>query len=324
MKPLIATLLTLSALLGSSATTVQAAAPQVKTQAPGFYRVMVGEVEVTALLDAHDPWPESVDVLFPSLSPEQKTQLRKTTLLQPQGDFSTLAFVVNTGKKLILIDAGGRGADAGYGKLFPNLEAAGYRPEQVDDVYITHMHPDHVYGLSEGDQRLFPNAVVHADAHELPQWQAAADKGNKTAQAIVAKIKPYLAAQRFKTFDGDTRFSPEFKAVASYGHSEGHSFYVVESQGQSLRFWGDFVVNDKVQFELPDIAPPSEKDVAHGVAQRRQEFSEAARSGTLIAGAHFAFPGIGRVRDLSGGKGEKFIWVPVDYALIAPTAAPAK
>lgn len=295
-----------------------AAAPMAKTQAPGYYRLMVGELEVTALLDAVDPWPEAMDELFPSLSAEQKASLRQHTHAQPSQDFSTIAFLINTGKKLILIDAGGGKSQPGYGQLFSNLKAAGYAPEQVDDIYITHMHPDHVFGLVEGEQRAFPNAVVHADAHELPQWQAAAAKGHKTAQAIVAKLAPYIAAKRFQPFDGDTRFSPELRAVARYGHTEGHSFYIIESRGQQLQFWGDFVVNDKVQFELPDIAPPGEKDAAQGIAMRRQEYAAAAGKAALIAGAHFAFPGIGRLRAL----GPNYIWVPVDYASVPSTTTP--
>ncbi|MDT9002241.1 MBL fold metallo-hydrolase [Paucibacter sp. APW11] len=306
------TMLALAAALPFASPLTHAAAPLAKTQAPGFYRLMVGELEVTALLDAVDPWPEAMDELFPALSAEQKNSLRQRTHAQPSNDFSTIAFLVNTGKKLILIDAGGGKSQPGYGQLFSNLKAAGYAPEQVDDIYITHMHPDHVFGLLDGEQRAFPNAVVHADAHELPQWQAGAAKGNKTAQAIVAKLAPYIAAKRYQPFDGDTRFSPELRAVARYGHTEGHSFYIIESRGQRLQFWGDFVVNDKVQLELPDTAPPGEKDAAQGIAMRQREYAASARSGELIAGAHFAFPGIGRLRAL----GSHYIWVPADYAAL--------
>lgn len=75
-------------------------------------------------------------------------------------------------------------------------------------------------------------------------------------------------------------------------------------------FWGDFVVNDKVQLEFPDVQPPGEKDSIKGVSMRKKEFADAAREGYVVAGAHFAFPGFGRVRDL----GDRYIWVPVDYA----------
>ncbi len=290
-----------------SAPTVEAAAPMAQTQAPGFYRVMVGSLQVTALLDANNVWPDNMDILFPKLSTDQRVELRKRTHLQEKVDFSTNAFLVNTGKKLILIDTGGRGVATGYGQLFKNMKAAGYSPTQVDDVYITHMHGDHISGLLDGKRPAFPNATVHVDVHELQYWQA--QEGGKDT---VAKFKPYIVDKRFATFDGNTQLLPELKAVASYGHSKGHVFFVIESQGQRMRFWGDFVVNDKVQLEMPEVDPPFEEDSAKGVTQRRKEFEEVSSQGDLIAGAHFAFPGIGRIRDLGG----KYIWVPVDYSTV--------
>ena len=290
----------------------KADAPIKRTQAPAYFRVILGEIEVTALLDENSPWPENVDNLFPSLSADQRRALHSTTHLQPKYDFSTIAFLVNTGKKLILIDAGGNGSGPGYGQLFPHLKAAGYTAEQVDEIYITHMHPDHIGGLLMGDQIAFPNATVFADAHELPQWENAAAKNNATAKSIVQKIAPYIRAKRFQTFNGDTQFSSGLRAIASHGHTDGHSFYSIESQGQKMVFWGDFVVNDKVQLEMPELAPPGEKDVKTGIALRQREYSDASKKAYLIAGAHFAFPGIGRIRDLGG----KYIWVPIDYASI--------
>jgi glyoxylase-like metal-dependent hydrolase (beta-lactamase superfamily II) len=304
---------------GAVSTAALASAPQVKTQAPAFYRVMVGKVEVTALLDENSPWPESLDELFPKLSTEKKQELRTKTHLQAQHDFSTIAYLVNTGSRLVLIDTGGRGSAPNYGQLFQNMAAAGYRPEQVDDIYITHMHADHVGGLSQKGVRSFPNATVHADWREWAQWKKSEAKGNAGAKAVVALLQPYIDAKKYEAFDGTTEFFPGFRALASHGHTEGHSFYAIESMGQKMVFWGDFVVNDKVQFELVDAIPPGEDDPANGIAMRKQTFADAAQQAYLVAGAHFAFPGIGRVRDLGG----KFVWVPIDYAAI-PTGDSAK
>lgn len=290
----------------------QADAPFVKTQAPAFYRLMIGKFEVTALLDENSAWPESVDVLFPSLSKEQKQELRAKTQLQPQNDFSTIAYLVNTGEKLILIDTGGRGLTPTYGEIFKNMKAAGYRPEQVDDIYITHMHGDHMGGLSENGKRSFPNASVHIDEHELAQWQKQSLKGSAAAKNVLTSLQPYIDAKKYVAFEGDTVFFPGFRAIESHGHTDGHSFYAIESEGKKMVFWGDFVVNDKVQFELPDVIPPGESDPSKGIAMRKKHFTEAAQQAYVIGGAHFSFPGIGRVRDL----GRKYVWIPIDYAAL--------
>jgi glyoxylase-like metal-dependent hydrolase (beta-lactamase superfamily II) len=176
------------------------------------------------------------------------------------------------------------------------------------------MHPDHIGGLSDGENRLFPNAVLHADVHELPQWQREAEKANAAAKRIVGKIEPYITAKKFQSFEGNTVFFPGFSALASHGHTEGHSFYALESKGKKIKFWGDFVVNDKVQFEKTDVNPPGEKDIPAGINLRKKIYAEAANEGYLIGGAHFSFPGLGRVRAV----GDKYIWVPVDYAQAKP------
>lgn len=169
---------------------------------------------------------------------EQKQALFTKLHLQQQYSFSTIAFLVNTGKKLLLIDAGGRGAAASYGQLFPNLLAAGYRPEQVDDIYLTHMHHDHIGGLSEHGIRTFPNATVHADSNELLQWQAQAEQGNARAKTVLTQLRPYIDAKKYQAFTGDTEFFPGFRAIASRGHTAGHSFYALDSKGQKMVFWG--------------------------------------------------------------------------------------
>ena len=85
---------------------------------------------------------------------------------------SVNAYLINTGTKLVLVDAGGGSKFYGrvLGRLSDNLRAAGYQPDQVDEVYITHMHSDHVGGLMAGDKLAFSNAIVRADQREAGYW----------------------------------------------------------------------------------------------------------------------------------------------------------
>jgi glyoxylase-like metal-dependent hydrolase (beta-lactamase superfamily II) len=146
-----------------------AAAPLAKTQPPGFYRMMLGDFEITALSDGTIPLP--VDKLLTNTSPAKVKKALERWYLKEPVDTSVNAYLINTGAKLVLVDAGaGTLFGPTVGKLASNLQAAGYRPEQVDEVYITHMHGDHVGGLMAGDKLAFPNATVRADRHDADFW----------------------------------------------------------------------------------------------------------------------------------------------------------
>jgi glyoxylase-like metal-dependent hydrolase (beta-lactamase superfamily II) len=142
------------------------AAPQHRDQVPGFYRLKVGDLEVTALFDgagAFDPhWLNGTKATMDGVV---KALHEDSHML----DVADTGFLVNTGKQLILVDAGagtwwGGGA---FGRLAGSLRSAGYTPEEVDIVLITHLHSDHVGGLTTQDgKRVFPNATQWSSASQ--------------------------------------------------------------------------------------------------------------------------------------------------------------
>ena len=291
-----------------------AAAPQVKTQAPGYYRVMLGDFEVTALSDGTVQLP--VDKLLTNTRPGQVDKALKRDFLKAPLDTSVNGYLVNTGSKLVLIDTGAANLfGPTLGNLIANLKAAGYQPEQVDEIYITHMHADHVGGLMAGDKLAFPNATVRADQHDADFWLSKAnlDKAPADAkgffQGAMASLNPYVAAGKFKPFDGDTELVPGIKAVAARGHTPGHSTYLVESQGQKLALWGDLMHVAAVQFAQPSVTIQFDTDSQAAAAQRKRAYAAAVKQGYLVGSAHLAFPGLGHLRRDGAG----YAWVPVNY-----------
>ena len=119
---------------GSLATVgaAHAAAPMVKTSAPGFYRMMLGDFEVTALSDGTADLP--VDKLLTNTTPAKvKSALAKSFLTAPL-ETSFNGYLINTGTKLVLIDTGAAKLfGPTLGNLVANLKASGYQPEQVDE-----------------------------------------------------------------------------------------------------------------------------------------------------------------------------------------------
>ena len=299
------------AVLASSV--VMAAAPMAKTSAPGFFRVMLGDFEVTAISDGTVDLP--VDKLLQEPAEKTNHALANVFLSAPL-ETSVNAFVINTGKKLVLIDTGA-GALFGptLGKLVANLKASGYEPSQIDDIFITHMHPDHVGGLVSNGALVFPNAIVHADQHDVDYWLSQANLDNAPAdakgmhQGAMASINPYVAAKKMMAFKGDTEFMPGIKASVSYGHTLGHTNYLVESKGQKLLLIGDLIHVAAVQLEHPEVTIQFDTHQKDAAKTRSKVFTQAAKDGVLIGAAHLQFPGLGHLK-----KNKKsYTWIPVNY-----------
>ena len=215
-----------------------AAAPQVNTQAPGYYRMLLGDFEVTVLSDGTLSLPASV--MTNTTEAETEKALARNFQRSPF-DASDNAFLINTGAKLVLIDTGcGNLMGPSTGNLLMNLKAAGYRPEQIDEVYLTHMHPDHAGGLMVEGKLAFPNAVLRANQRDADFWLNEANLEKSPAamkdffKGAMASVNPYIAAGKFEPFQGNTQLVPGIEVIAAPGHTPGHSIYSIESRGQKM------------------------------------------------------------------------------------------
>lgn len=308
--------LSCAAVLAAFACAAHAGAPLSKSGPPGWYRMTLGDFEVTALNDGTVDLP--VNKILTGTTPAKVDEELAKSFLKSPLETSFNAFLINTGGKLVLIDTGAAGLfGPTLGRLLTNMKAAGYSPEQVDEIYITHMHNDHVGGLVANGQPVFPNAVVRADKRDADYYlnQANLDKAPADKkggfQGPIGAIGPYQKAGKFKPFDGDTDLVPGVKAVASYGHTPGHTVYVVESRGQKLLLWGDSMHVAPVQFEHPEVTITFDSDSKAAKAERMKHLADAAKNGWYVAGAHLSFPGIGHVR----ADGKHYHWLPVNYAV---------
>ena len=311
-------LLTLLLMLG--ATVAMAGAPQQKTQVAGFYRLMLGNFEVTALYDGAIDLDEK---MLKNIAKRDVQRLLARQFIQgPAVQTAVNAYLVNTGNQLILVDAGAAKLfGPGLGHVADNLRAAGYTPEQVDLVLLTHLHGDHVNGLVSADgQRVFSNAEVWSAKADNDFWlsQEVAAKAPAEAQAFFKMSRdaaaPYIAAGRWHTFDSDRELVPGVATVDIRGHTPGHASFLFASSGQRLLILGDLVHNHAVQFARPDAAFEFDVDPKQAVATRRQVFARAARERLMVAGMHLPFPGIGHVRKEAKG----YAWVPAEFAPLKP------
>jgi glyoxylase-like metal-dependent hydrolase (beta-lactamase superfamily II) len=303
--------------MSSAAPSAAGASAEAGADAPqaGFYRARVGAVGVTVLSDG-TAGLDLANGLVLNAKPGEVERLLAQAFQKSPIDASFNAFLLEIDDRRFLIDTGA-GANFGptAGKLPGSLVRAGTRAEQVTDVFLTHVHPDHNGGLVVDGQRAFPKATLHVDQKELDYWLdedlASKATGMEASffAAARASLQPYIDAGQVKAFSGATAFVPGFRAVPAYGHTPGHVMYVLESNGEKLLFWGDLIHIAAVQFDDPEVAVAFDVNAKAAVETRKSALASAAEGGYLVAQNHIAFPGLGHI----GRDAETYRWVPVPY-----------
>jgi len=221
----------------------------------------------------------------------------------PAGGFvqSTNAFLIKTPQMIVLVDTG---TGAG-GVLLEKMKKLGVAPEQVDAVLITHMHGDHIGSLQKDGKAVFSKAKIYLSSREREYWTR-----TQVNQGAVAALAPY--SSRIETFDppqlGSTlrEILPGISPIAAYGHTPGHTAFLVEDGGSRLIIWGDLLHLALVQFPVPEISATYDMDQKAAAAIRRQVMDYAAKNGISVGGMHMAYPGAGTVQP----DGEGFRFVP--------------
>jgi len=281
----------------------------------GYYRMKIGKTDVIALTDG----TISVDflLLLTNTKPGEVEGLLNREYIKPnEVEASMNAYLIKLDNKLILVDTGaGELLGPKLDKLPDSLRAAGIQPEQITDILLTHIHPDHSGGLTVGGRRVFPNATVRVNRLELDYWtnkslgEKAPEPTKTFFQQVDQTVTPYITSGQVKTFDGEVQLFPGLRTVAGYGHTPGQTYYVLESNGEKLVFLGDTIHVKDVQFADPSVTIKFDVDPKAAAARRKFALADAAINGYLVALDHVYFPGVGHVQK----EGDHFRWIPVPY-----------
>lgn len=295
-----------------------AKAPFLGAARPAFYRFKLGEFEITCVSDGEAMIDKVHPIFGANASEKEVIALLEDNLVPPKifnpGFTPT---IINTGDKVILFDTGN--GDDGFaqrphgGNLITQLGAAGFKPEQIDIVVITHCHSDHIGGIKEKDEEVFKNASYVISDIEFDFWNNK-DKLPKGLEGFSKVFDTNTAGlkQKFRMIKPGDDVVTGIKAVKAYGHTPGHLAFHVQSKGNQLMVLGDCAHHHVVSFARPEWHMVFDVDKEAGVKTRKSVFDLCAKDKLPVIGFHMPFPAIGYVEPRKTGG---YRWVPHSYQL---------
>jgi glyoxylase-like metal-dependent hydrolase (beta-lactamase superfamily II) len=291
----------------------QAAAPMMGVSRPSIYRFKVGSFEVTNILDGYVQNPAGPHPTFGNNQPADAVYKYAADNGLPPKKLENpyVNTLVNTGKELVLFDTGnGTERMKTAGKLRELMVTAGYKPEQVDVVVITHGHPDHIGGLTQDGKPAYPNARYVFGQVEFDYWR----KGENIADARKANREQFMKVavpfgEKATFLKGEGEVVSGIRAIPVFGHSPGMMAFHVESEGQRLLVWADVANHYVLSIQQPDWHVSFDYDKQAAVATRQRIFDMVSKDRLAVSGYHMPFPAVGFVEKTS----TSYRWVPAGY-----------
>lgn len=260
----------------------------------------VGSLEIVPILDgiAYEPveaavsHPEGKPWACPQHAPDDRGRLR----------FDIGSFLIRLGDRTVLVDTGGgvfSSESTTTGQLLENLRRQGVAPEDVTDVFYTHMHWDHIGWSSTNGEITFENATVHVHQDDWNYFM--------TGDAAFEKIHEVAAPveSRVETFDSEVELIPGLIARPAPGHTPGTTIYLIQDGGERALLLGD-TVHTVGELTEPEWLGLWDVDPVAGRIMRNKIAEELISTGDAFAPAHFPELAFGRLATVDGLR--KFTW----------------
>jgi glyoxylase-like metal-dependent hydrolase (beta-lactamase superfamily II) len=274
----------------------------------GFRKQKLGDMEIIALNDGVARRPLAVEFVRNAPLAEVQALLQSQNLPTDYIDVPFTAFLVVAGNRRILMDTGF--ADNGgptTGRLMANLNAAGFKAEDIDTVILSHYHGDHINGVrNKAGQLVFPKAKIMVPSVEHAFWMddarmAAAPEAMRGAFQGVRRVLGGLSADQLVQFEPGKEVLPGINSVAAFGHTPGHTLFTVQSKGEKFAYLADLTNIPQLFARNPDWAVQFDMNAEAARETRRKMFDMVIAEKMLAGGFHFPFPAFGRVEKLGNG-----------------------
>ncbi len=244
-----------------------------------------------------------------SATDELAVELQRHGISPDHYDLDCNCLLIDTGSERLLIDSGGGPFfDPHLGQLAPGLAAAGYQPEDIDAIVLTHGHRDHVCGgVAQNGAMIFPKARHIMVRGEWEYWVKEVDisaMGARFIDDITFARECLLAVQgQLQLIEAGDEITPGIHTIPTPGHTRNHISVAVNSGDERLICVAD-TMDVPLHIEQTTWHPAWDELPAEGIRSRRRLLQRAVEQDTLIHGFHFPFPGVGRVR--RAGEGWRF------------------
>ena len=269
----------------------------VHTQTPGIYHRKIGDILVTAISDGFIDAPYSV---LQNIQEKEAEHILKESFQTVPPRISVNCYLIQSADTVAIIDTGsGDKMGKTLGKMPSSLDLINIKPNDINSILLTHMHPDHSNGLLDVDgNRFFENAELVVSERDVAHWHndAAMSAANESQreryfQEARKQIAPYM--DRRKNALGEV--FPGVHAIDLSGHTPGHTGYLIESGKHSLLIWGDICHVPDIQTKHPEVTMVFDTDPEVAILARRRTFDMVSQDRVLVAGMHLHFPGFSYV-----------------------------
>jgi glyoxylase-like metal-dependent hydrolase (beta-lactamase superfamily II) len=272
-------------------------------------RIVVGDVEITALRDGEgrvEPTAffAGASDLF-ALEEHRRWVDDDGRMTLPIG-----CYLVRSGDRTAVIDTGAGSFSAiGFsgGHLPDALAAAGVAPGDVDTVLLTHLHFDHVGGVTvkqaDGSRAIaFPRAAYRCHPDD---WTHFVDREEAVPAVLERCLKP--VAGQLEPFASGEEVVPGVTALGAPGHTPGHCAFAIASRGERAVLLGD-AAHCPLQLEVGELSTLGDVDPALAARTREALLREAETGRAAIGAAHF--PGLQFGRIVTGGEARRWTVMP--------------